>query len=48
MLIDYCSACFNTQPPEGGWGLTEGMETNGCCFNTQPPEGDWAQTKTAN
>ena len=19
MLIDYCSACFNTQPPEGGW-----------------------------
>ena len=33
---------FNTQPPEGGWGVS----TPGCgcigCFNTQPPEGGWA------
>ena len=34
-------ACFNTQPPEGGWliRLIPVFCSNG--FNTQPPEGGW-------
>ena len=34
-------ACFNTQPPEGGWnnGKTTVKKDGG--FNTQPPEGGW-------
>ena len=33
--------CFNTQPPEGGWGerIISGRRLNS--FNTQPPEGGW-------
>ena len=32
---------FNTQPPEGGWGLRpkDAVKMHG--FNTQPPEGGW-------
>ena len=35
--------CFNTQPPEGGWGerIISGRRLNS--FNTQPPEGGWAR-----
>ena len=35
--------CFNTQPPEGGWGerIISGRRLNS--FNTQPPEGGWSQ-----
>ena len=40
--LGFCvHACFNTQPPEGGWedlAMTKKSE-NG--FNTQPPEGGW-------
>ena len=32
---------FNTQPPEGGWGLDCQVERNEYSFNTQPPEGGW-------
>ena len=34
-------SCFNTQPPEGGWGYR--ISTHGFFpgFNTQPPEGGW-------
>ena len=37
-------ACFNTQPPEGGWicGVIIDMPDFG--FNTQPPEGGWVIT----
>ena len=34
-------ACFNTQPPEGGWGRRRACPKPCCCFNTQPPEGGW-------
>ena len=39
--VEIASACFNTQPPEGGWvriwiGLSARLG-----FNTQPPEGGW-------
>ena len=35
------SFCFNTQPPEGGWGIYFiGIELI-FGFNTQPPEGGW-------
>ena len=34
--------CFNTQPPEGGWGRFFVSCPVICCFNTQPPEGGWA------
>ena len=33
--------CFNTQPPEGGWGKLGLLTTARSCFNTQPPEGGW-------
>ena len=32
---------FNTQPPEGGWRLSDGDVGLSKCFNTQPPEGGW-------
>ena len=35
-------ACFNTQPPEGGWTINSVSSFPICCFNTQPPEGGWA------
>ena len=35
------SACFNTQPPEGGCENADlaAFEFASACFNTQPPEG---------
>ena len=33
--------CFNTQPPEGGWGLQLSARRAKRSFNTQPPEGGW-------
>ena len=36
--------CFNTQPPEGGWGRCMGWLRCRLCFNTQPPEGGWKST----
>ena len=42
------SACFNTQPPEGGWPVAVFAAAALVCFNTQPPEGGWpAYSKTA-
>ena len=35
------TACFNTQPPEGGWLLNGFLIHPSACFNTQPPEGGW-------
>ena len=33
---------FNTQPPEGGWGVHNvSFYQDTLCFNTQPPEGGW-------
>ena len=33
---------FNTQPPEGGWGLHHpSQHPSQTSFNTQPPEGGW-------
>ena len=34
-------ACFNTQPPEGGWPFLPTYHKRVSCFNTQPPEGGW-------
>ena len=34
-------ACFNTQPPEGGWDIPCCINDFEQCFNTQPPEGGW-------
>ena len=34
-------ACFNTQPPEGGWVAHVPRAFLLCRFNTQPPEGGW-------
>ena len=33
--------CFNTQPPEGGWGVGGREFWVNLGFNTQPPEGGW-------
>ena len=33
--------CFNTQPPEGGWGNKGRTTLPEESFNTQPPEGGW-------
>ena len=33
--------CFNTQPPEGGWGYATRIPRHRSSFNTQPPEGGW-------
>ena len=41
----FVSACFNTQPPEGGWIYLGALQPLPCCFNTQPPEGGWMLTK---
>ena len=32
---------FNTQPPEGGWMVKDGIYQILIGFNTQPPEGGW-------
>ena len=34
-------ACFNTQPPEGGWHASQLSRHDARSFNTQPPEGGW-------
>ena len=39
------SACFNTQPPEGGCPKVFMMPSSIGCFNTQPPEGGCLQSK---
>ena len=41
LSLSWVIDCFNTQPPEGGWGNSKmgGSDDNG--FNTQPPEGGW-------
>ena len=38
--------CFNTQPPEGGWGARIRTALFGGGFNTQPPEGGWLERKS--
>ena len=42
VFVRICAACFNTQPPEGGWSRKALSLSVSCCFNTQPPEGGWA------
>ena len=37
----YQNLCFNTQPPEGGWGSQPRRRHRPLGFNTQPPEGGW-------
>ena len=34
---------FNTQPPEGGWAVSDTAARAATGFNTQPPEGGWAE-----
>ena len=34
-------ACFNSQPPEGGWLKSSPTAKPKSCFNSQPPEGGW-------
>ena len=34
-------SCFNSQPPEGGWGLYRRAGAGYLGFNSQPPEGGW-------
>ena len=36
-------ACFNSQPPEGGWKLVIFRLLQKTSFNSQPPEGGWPQ-----
>ena len=45
MDIQTAGACFNTQPPEGGWARNSAFRAARSCFNTQPPEGGWQNTK---
>ena len=40
--------CFNSQPPEGGWGFIFTGTGNRGCFNSQPPEGGWLNPKDSN
>ena len=39
------SACFNTQPPEGGWIAKIKIAQKELGFNTQPPEGGWLSAR---
>ena len=39
----YCTACFNSQPPEGGWDYLRLCVSVRISFNSQPPEGGWDQ-----
>ena len=40
--LGFCvHACFNTQPPEGGWSVSMQLLLFRQGFNTQPPEGGW-------
>ena len=32
---------FNSQPPEGGWRICQGIGAETGSFNSQPPEGGW-------
>ena len=41
MIFGQGRNCFNTQPPEGGWGGLALDELILRGFNTQPPEGGW-------
>ena len=41
MELGAVKACFNTQPPEGGWYPNKYQLWRPKCFNTQPPEGGW-------
>ena len=36
-------ACFNSQPPEGGWVSAVRPSESAIRFNSQPPEGGWAK-----
>ena len=40
--LSFRNRCFNTQPPEGGWGFPAALCSFRHSFNTQPPEGGWA------
>ena len=40
-------ACFNTQPPEGGWAKRLQDVRTWVSFNTQPPEGGWEDIEKA-
>ena len=35
--------CFNSQPPEGGWGTFWICFLISLSFNSQPPEGGWGK-----
>ena len=37
------AACFNSQPPEGGWAAFRGHRCHVPRFNSQPPEGGWSR-----
>ena len=37
----FAPACFNSQPPEGGWFFPFGILERLAGFNSQPPEGGW-------
>ena len=39
--------CFNSQPPEGGWGMWMMQRSGLRSFNSQPPEGGWHHSRTS-
>ena len=41
-------ACFNSQPPEGGWIDSRSMRCLCRRFNSQPPEGGWVWVQNLN
>ena len=41
-------ACFNTQPPKGGWRAATLSTKRTLRFNTQPPKGGWDPTYSQN
>ena len=41
-LVFIMQLCFNSQPPEGGWGRGAQNPAQGNRFNSQPPEGGWS------
>ena len=40
-VSQYLLTCFNSQPPEGGWGFALAVVGFPISFNSQPPEGGW-------
>ena len=41
LQLSCAKRCFNSQPPEGGWGFALAVVGFPVSFSSQPPEGGW-------